>query len=53
VLAVFLRFDESRPLIEHRLAALAVPVTPKILSVDTWSPHVQMAAQYRPGPAKH
>jgi 2-polyprenyl-6-methoxyphenol hydroxylase-like FAD-dependent oxidoreductase len=30
-------------------AALAVPVTPKILSVDTWSPHVQVAAHYREG----
>jgi 2,4-dichlorophenol 6-monooxygenase len=30
-------------------AALGVPVTPQILSVDAWSPHVQVAARYREG----
>ena len=30
-------------------AALAVPIEPKILSVDEWSPHVQVAARYREG----
>jgi 2,4-dichlorophenol 6-monooxygenase len=30
-------------------AALAVPVTPKLVSVDCWSPHVQVAACYREG----
>jgi putative polyketide hydroxylase len=30
-------------------AALDVPLTPKILSVDSWSPHVQVAARYREG----
>ncbi len=36
--------------IPQRLAAaLGVPVTPRILSVDAWSPHVQVAARYREG----
>jgi 2,4-dichlorophenol 6-monooxygenase len=30
-------------------AALGVPVAPRILSVDAWSPHVQVAARYREG----
>ena len=30
-------------------AALGVSVTPKILSIDAWSPHVQVAARYREG----
>jgi 2-polyprenyl-6-methoxyphenol hydroxylase-like FAD-dependent oxidoreductase len=28
-------------------AALGVPVAPRILSVDAWSPHVQVAGRYR------
>lgn len=39
------REEETIP---DRLArALGVPVTPRILSVDAWSPHVQVAARYR------
>lgn len=39
--------DETIPL---RLAeALGVPVAPKILSVDAWSPQVQVAERYRDG----
>jgi 2,4-dichlorophenol 6-monooxygenase len=34
---------------ERLAAALGVPVTPRILSVDAWSPHVQVAARYREG----
>jgi 2,4-dichlorophenol 6-monooxygenase len=30
-------------------AALGIPLEPKILSVDEWSPHVQVAARYREG----
>jgi len=30
-------------------AALAVPRAPKILSTDSWSPHVQVAERYRAG----
>ncbi len=29
--------------------ALAVPIEPKILSIETWSPHVQVAERYRQG----
>jgi 2,4-dichlorophenol 6-monooxygenase len=36
--------------LEGRLvAALGVPVAPKIFSVDEWSPHVQVAARFRAG----
>ncbi len=36
--------------IPGRLAAgLGIPIEPKILSVDEWSPHVQVAARYREG----
>lgn len=42
--------EGERERIPERLAAaLAVPVTPKILSVDDWSPHVQVAERYREG----
>jgi 2,4-dichlorophenol 6-monooxygenase len=41
------REDETIP--ARLAAALAVPVTPEILSVDSWSPHVQVAARYRHG----
>jgi len=42
--------DEEEEAIPERLAAaLDVPVTPKIVSVDSWSPHVQVAARYREG----
>jgi 2,4-dichlorophenol 6-monooxygenase len=39
--------DEKIP--ERLAAALGVPLAPKILSVDAWSPHVQVAARYRMG----
>lgn len=42
--------DAAAERLEERLiAALDVPVAPKILSVDSWSPHVQVAARYREG----
>jgi 2,4-dichlorophenol 6-monooxygenase len=42
--------DEDERTIPYRLQeALGVPVTPKILSVDAWSPHVQVAGRYRDG----
>lgn len=42
--------DDSEAGIPARLdAALGVPLTPKILSVDEWSPHVQVAERYREG----
>jgi 2-polyprenyl-6-methoxyphenol hydroxylase-like FAD-dependent oxidoreductase len=41
--------DEEETIPERLAAALAVPVTPRILSVDSWSPHVQVAARYRDG----
>jgi 2-polyprenyl-6-methoxyphenol hydroxylase-like FAD-dependent oxidoreductase len=41
---------DTDSLVRERLtAALAVPVEPKILSVDAWSPHVQVAGRYREG----
>jgi 2,4-dichlorophenol 6-monooxygenase len=41
---------DPEPDVEARLArALEVPVAPKILSVDRWSPHVQVASRYREG----
>ena len=40
----------EREAIPARLAAaLGVPVTPRILSIDEWSPHVQVAERYREG----
>lgn len=39
--------DETIP--ARLAAALDVPVAPKILSVDAWSPHVQVAGRYRAG----
>jgi 2,4-dichlorophenol 6-monooxygenase len=39
--------DETIP--ARLAAALGVPITPKILSIDAWSPHVQVAARYREG----
>lgn len=43
--------DEVREasLRRHLTAALGVGVLPRILSIDTWSPHVQVAARYRAG----
>jgi 2,4-dichlorophenol 6-monooxygenase len=41
--------DDAAALPARLAAALDVPVTPKILSVDRWSPHVQVAARYRAG----
>ena len=41
--------DEETTIPERLSAALAVPVTPRILGVDDWSPHVQVAARYRAG----
>lgn len=41
--------NEEETIPERLAAALAVPVTPKILSVDSWSPHVQVAERYREG----
>ena len=41
---------EAEPDVEQRLArALDVPIPLKILSVDRWSPHVQVASRYREG----
>ncbi len=39
--------DETIP--SRLAAALGVPVTPQILSIDAWSPHVQVAGRYRAG----
>lgn len=40
--------EREEELIPDRLAAaLGVSLTPKILSVDSWSPHVQVAERYR------
>jgi len=39
--------DEEIP--ARLAAALGVPVTPNIRSIDSWSPHVQVAARYREG----
>lgn len=39
--------DETLP--DRLAAALDVPLTPKILSVESWSPHVQVASRYREG----
>ncbi len=45
-----LGIEEEEDTIPGRFAAaLGVPVTPKILSVDAWSPHVQVAGRYREG----
>jgi len=41
------REEESIP--ARLAAALGIPVTPKILSVDDWAPHVQVAERYREG----
>jgi 2,4-dichlorophenol 6-monooxygenase len=40
---------EERTIPERLAAALGVPLEPKILSIDEWSPHVQVAARYREG----
>ena len=39
--------DGSIP--QRLAAALGVPVAPQLLSVDAWSPHVQVATRYREG----
>jgi 2,4-dichlorophenol 6-monooxygenase len=41
--------DEDEEIPQRLAAALGVPVRPRILSVDAWSPHVQVAARYREG----
>jgi 2,4-dichlorophenol 6-monooxygenase len=42
--------DGEEEAIPERLAAgLGVPLEPKILSIDDWSPHVQVATRYREG----
>jgi 2,4-dichlorophenol 6-monooxygenase len=41
--------DEASAIPTRLAAALGTPCTPKILSVDTWSPHVQVAARYCAG----
>jgi 2,4-dichlorophenol 6-monooxygenase len=42
--------EDPAAAVPRRLAAaLGVPVRPRILSVDAWSPHVQVAARYREG----
>jgi 2,4-dichlorophenol 6-monooxygenase len=41
--------DEERTIPERLARALGVPLEPKILSFDDWSPHVQVAARYREG----
>lgn len=51
---VFMTFEfgtegEEEQLPARLAAALAVDVTPTILSVDRWSPHVQAAERYREG----
>jgi putative polyketide hydroxylase len=40
---------EAEAIPERLTAALGIPITTKILSVDAWSPHVQVAARYRAG----
>lgn len=40
---------EERTIPGRLAAALAVPIEPKILSLDAWAPHVQVAARYREG----
>lgn len=40
---------EQESLPERLASALGVPVSPRILSVDAWSPHVQVAERYREG----
>jgi 2,4-dichlorophenol 6-monooxygenase len=41
--------DEPEAISKRLAAALGVPVTPRILSIDDWSPHVQVAERYREG----
>jgi putative polyketide hydroxylase len=41
--------DEEKTIPARLAAALDVPITPKLLSVDQWSPHVQVAERYREG----
>ena len=41
--------DEEATIAARLAAALGVPLEPKILSFDEWSPHVQVAARYREG----
>jgi 2,4-dichlorophenol 6-monooxygenase len=41
--------DAEAEIPQRLAAALCVPITPKILSVDAWSPHVQVAARFREG----
>jgi 2,4-dichlorophenol 6-monooxygenase len=41
--------DEEKTLPARLAAALGVDVEPRILSVDAWSPHVQVAERYREG----
>jgi len=41
--------EEEETLPERLSAALGVPSRAKILSVDRWSPHAQVAARYREG----
>jgi 2-polyprenyl-6-methoxyphenol hydroxylase-like FAD-dependent oxidoreductase len=40
---------EEETIPERLTAALGVPAPTKILSVDSWSPHVQVATRYRSG----
>jgi len=41
--------DGESAIRDRLAAALGVPLTPRILGVDAWSPHVQVAARYRQG----
>lgn len=41
--------DEERTIPGRLAAGLGIPLAPKILAVDDWSPHVQVAARYREG----
>jgi 2,4-dichlorophenol 6-monooxygenase len=41
--------DGAQRIPERLAAALGVPVEPRVLAVDGWSPHVQVAASYRRG----
>lgn len=40
---------EDEGISDRLAAALAVPITPRIVSIDSWSPHVQVAERYREG----
>ena len=41
--------DELDGIPDRLAGAFAIPLTPKIISIDTWSPHVQVAERYCEG----